>query len=411
MKNIFAVGLYILAGLSAFTSFGQKKVTILGSSTAAGTGASPDSGWVSRLATSFKKNLTDGIDTVVNNRAVGGYVTYKSLPTGHPIPADRPAPDPNANVSYVLAEMPRADIVIINYPTNDIAFNYNPKEMMDNLRVMFEQLNANGIRTFISTTQPRNFDSESQRLILKQLVDSIQINFGNYAINFWDDLVSNDGLNRIRAEVSAGDGVHINNLGHRLLFERVQAKNIFGLINNAPLPVILKNWQASMENNVVKLKWNTAHEEASTLFEIQRSANGISFNTLSQLRGVGHDAEYSWADASPLNGKSFYRLKITEMSKVSYSRVLPIINDKSRLVTSFYADGSQIRLQLNSNINYSVELSIINFSGATIKRQTVNANSNQNITVPISELASGNYFLRITTPNGTTIVERFTKMK
>ena len=215
----------------------------------------------------------------------------------------------------------------------------------------------------------------------------------------------------IRAEVSAGDGVHVNNLGHRLLYERVQAKNIFGLINNAPLPVILKNWQASMENNVVKLKWNTAHEEASTLFEIQRSANGISFNTLSQLRGVGHDAEYSWADASPLNGKSFYRLKITEMSKVSYSRVLPIINDKSRLVTSFYADGSQIRLQLNSNINYSVELSIINFSGATIKRQTVNANSNQNITVPISELASGNYFLRITTPNGTTIVERFTKMK
>ena len=233
MKNIFVIGFCVLAVLSSLQTFGQKKVTVLGSSTAAGTGASPGFGWVDRLRASFNKNSTDGIDTVVNNRAVGGYVTYKSLPTNHPIPADRPAPDPNANVTYVLNESQRPDVVIINYPTNDIALNYNPKEMMDNLRVMFQQLNANGIRTFISTTQPRDFDSEAQRLILKQLVDSIQINFGNYAINFWDDLVSNDGLNKIRPEVSANDGVHVNDLGHQLLFERVQAKNIF---NATPPP-------------------------------------------------------------------------------------------------------------------------------------------------------------------------------
>src|SRR4029079_19648658 len=87
-------------------------------------------------------------------------------------------------------------------------------------------LTDNGIRTFITTTQPREL-SDEQRTILKQLVDSVQSPFCVYSINFCDDLVSHDGLNHIRNEVSAGDGTHVNNLGHQLLFQRVQAKNIF----------------------------------------------------------------------------------------------------------------------------------------------------------------------------------------
>jgi len=411
MKNIVSISVYLFLLTIGLTSFAQnKKIVVLGSSTAFGTGATPtDSGWVGKLRAYFNRNTTDGNDTTVDNRAVGGYDTYKSLPDGYPTPLDRPAPDPNANITYVLTAAQKADVVIINYPTNDIAYGYSPKEMMDNLRLMFKTLSDdNGIRTYITTSQPRDLSNE-QRIVLRNLVDSIQINFKDYAINFWDDIVTTDGSYTIRSEVSYGDGTHVNNLGHQLLFERVLAKNIFAA--DSPLPVTLKNWKVSVESTVVKLNWNTAFEDPGTSFEIQRSANGTTFQTVARINGTGHDANYSWTDVSPLPGKSFYRLKIIEVAKLSYSLIIPIINDKRQLISSFYVDGSQIHLQFNGDRSQVVFLSIIGYSGAVIKQQTVDTHSNPRVTIPISDLSSGNYILQIRTSNGVKAVERFTKMK
>ena len=411
MKSIITVSLCLFIELCIPVCFAQKKIAILGSSTAAGTGAFPsDSSWVNRLQANFRKNTTDGIDTSIDNRAVGGYVTYKSLPTGYPTPSDRPLPDPSANVTYVLNSSPRPDVVIINYPTNDIVNGYAPKEMMDNLRLMFQQFNANGITCYITTSQPRNTATDAQRTMLRQLVDSIKLNFGNYAVNFWDDIVTSDGLNMIRPEVDAGDGTHVNNLGHRLLFQRVAAKNIFSV--GAPLPIILKNWEVKLQNNSVLLSWNTADEESNTLFEIQRSDNGVNFQSIYQRSGTGRNASYSWTDISPVNGKSFYRLKITGLSKIIYSRIIPIVNDKKQLLTSFYSDGSQLHLQLQANSRQTATLTIINYSGTVVKKQSLDLKGvNTSLSVPISELASGNYFIRIKTLDGQNTVERFSIIK
>jgi len=203
----------------------------------------------------------------------------------------------------------------------------------------------------------------------------------------------------------------VNNLGHQLLFERVQAKNIFGFTGNSPLPVTLKNWQLTVENSGVKLNWNTATEDPGTLFEIQRSSNGTNFQTLAIIKGTGGDANYSWTDMSPLSGKSFYRLKILEASKQIYSRIIPIVNDQRQLLSSFYVDGSQIHLQFNKNSSQSASLSIISYSGAIVKKRTVSTGTNSVITLPVSDLPSGNYFLKIITSDGLTSVERFTILK
>jgi len=415
LKNILAIGICLLIVLS---SFAQKKIVILGSSTAAGNGASVDSSWAARLQASFRKNASDGIDTIIDNRAYPGYLTYKGMPSDYVMPANRTnpdwAPDPLRNVTWVLSQNPKPDIVILSYVSNDANLypDYTEKETMDNLRFMFQSYNSAGIRCFITSTQPRNDMSAAQRTMLRELRDSIINNFGIYSIVFWDDLVTGDGLNMLKPEVNSGDGIHPNNLGHRLLFQRVQAKNIFSVVSGAPLPLTLKNWQARLENNSVKINWSTAYEESNTFFEIQRSSNGRDFQTLYQKTAAGQGSDYSWTDASPLNGKNFYRLKINEAFNTSYSRVIPIINDKTKLITSFYTDASQIHLQLNSTSNQSAILTITGFSGATIKKQNLNlTGSNTSITVPISELASGEYFVRVTTSDGFTAVERFMRMK
>src|SRR5215217_6123814 len=121
----------------------QKKIVILGSSTAYGSGASPfpDSSWAGRLGFEFNKNTGDGKDTTIVNLAWPGYVTYKCMPS-----------------SYVPPLSLSPNIVIISLPSNDVFLpsDYDKKETMDNLRLMFQLVNAAGIPCYISTSQPRN---------------------------------------------------------------------------------------------------------------------------------------------------------------------------------------------------------------------------------------------------------------
>src|SRR5829696_5160215 len=234
--NKTLLALTVLLLLCAYNLSAQKKVVILGSSTAAGTGASSyDSSWAGKLQLSFRKNITAGDpDTIVINLAVGGYVTYYAMPIGYVPPAGRPAPDGEHNVTKALSFSP--DIVLINFPTNDIGSGYSKNEFLNNLRFLSQQITSVGVKAYVATTQPRSQFDFSMRQALRECVDSVNNSFGANAINFWDDLATNDGQFNLRPEVNSGDGVHANNLGHRLLFERIREKNIFGSTTTPPPP-------------------------------------------------------------------------------------------------------------------------------------------------------------------------------
>ena len=194
-------------------------IVVLGSSTAAGTGpSSPDSAWVNR----YRKYIHDLDSTAyVINLAVGGYTTYDIMPTGYIPPQGRPSPKPNNNITYALTYKPSA--IIINLPSNDVAQNFSIQEQLDN----YDFILAEAVDTpvWITTTQPRNFSTQSQRDQLMIMRDSTYTRFGDYAIDFWTDLANADGT--INAAYNSGDGVHINNAGHRIFYQRVVAAGIW----------------------------------------------------------------------------------------------------------------------------------------------------------------------------------------
>lgn len=414
MRNRIAIMLLLLIDLAGTAALCQKKIAVLGSSTAAGNGASVfDSSWVGRLQKSFRKNTSDGMDTIVDDRAVAGYVTYQSLPTSYPVPANRPLPDPYHNVTYVLNDVPRADIVIINYPTNDIVNGYDPKEEMDNLRIMYQQLTSHGITCYIATSQPRNGSTnDSTRAILRQLVDSINNNFGYFAINFWTDLVTNDGTNMLRSDLTP-DGIHPNDTGHRFLFQRVQAKGLF--VSFAPLPVVIDHFSAGYQNNAVLIKWSVSQQDPAASYEIQRSPDGIVFTTIFKTTSNGNSqkADYQWTDPTPLQAKNFYRLKINGQAGTTYSRVVTvngIINGIT--IQQLYQNGSMLHVVISSNRALQAELMIINFSGAVVEKRSVNlTSSTTDVQLPVSNLAAGNYFLKLNAKDRISLVQQFRRFK
>jgi lysophospholipase L1-like esterase len=164
-KNL---SLLILAILSFTFVNAQKKIAVLGSSTAAGGGASQDSAWIARLQAHYRKNTSDGVDTTIENLAVFGFVTYQVMPNNFvtPVNPDRTLWPVNVekNVTKALSFQP--DIIIINLPSNDVEIepNYNMKETMDNFRALYQHINAAGVRCYITTTQPRNNYNDAQAI-------------------------------------------------------------------------------------------------------------------------------------------------------------------------------------------------------------------------------------------------------
>ena len=191
-------------------------IVILGSSTASGAGASPsDSSWVNRYR-SYLQSFHP--DYQVTNRAQGGFTTYRIMPTGFIPPAGRPLADTSKNITYAIGLNP--DAIIINLPSNDVSSGYSVAEQLANLDTVYTQAQQAGIPIWICTTQPKNYNG-NQNNIQKQLDvrDSIFQKYGSFSIDFWTELA--DSTNQLSATYDSGDGTHLNNSGHNLLFTRV----------------------------------------------------------------------------------------------------------------------------------------------------------------------------------------------
>lgn len=103
---------------------------------------------------------------------------------------------------------------------------------------------------------------------------------------------------------------------------------------NAPLPVELLTFTASVEENRILLRWQTATEVNNYGFKIERNANLRSLSNLEGFENIGFveghgnsnsPKEYSFVDKTFLSGKYFYRLKqIDNDGKYEYSETIEV---------------------------------------------------------------------------------------
>ncbi|NNC85704.1 MAG: T9SS type A sorting domain-containing protein [Bacteroidia bacterium] len=194
-------------------------IVVLGSSTAAGAGpSSSDSTWVNRY-----RNFLQSINAnnQVTNLAIGGTNTYQIMPSWFVPPVGRPSPNPTNNLTQAIAL--GADAVIINMPSNDAAGGIGTNEQMFNFHTMVSSADSVNIPVWICTTQPRVFNPGNIQIQI-EVRDSILSAFGNMAIDFWTGLADTSGLPL--SIYDSGDGVHLNDAGHNIFFNRVKDKII-----------------------------------------------------------------------------------------------------------------------------------------------------------------------------------------
>jgi pimeloyl-ACP methyl ester carboxylesterase len=178
-------------------------------------------------------------------------------------------------------------------------------------------------------------------------------------------------------------------------------------VSSVALPVQWQYFNASVEGySKVVLQWATASEISSEKFEVQRSSNGIAYETIAAIAAAGNtstEKRYSFSDLSPLRGDSYYRLRqIDRSGDHSFSKVVKVLITETSEI-SIAPNPAKDFIELRSNRSPIFAVQLLEMSGRILQQQSFNQSVANTIRFNVSAISRGMYLFRIVAANGATI--------
>jgi hypothetical protein len=175
----------------------------------------------------------------------------------------------------------------------------------------------------------------------------------------------------------------------------------FILDNAISLPVNFTSFTVvPVKGDQALLQWQTAQEQNSRDFTIERSADGSGFSPIGSVAAAGNSSSarnYDFTDASPLKGANYYRLKETDLDNKSMYSIIRTINfgDNSNKGLIWFKTGDRsVQVQLKQGNN---ELYIVtDIAGRTIRKGQLSSGK-LDLTTP----TTGLYAVKVFMPSGT----------
>jgi len=177
------------------------------------------------------------------------------------------------------------------------------------------------------------------------------------------------------------------------------------------LPIELLEFNAEVTENAVLTSWITATELNNDYFVVERTTDGITFDSPCMIDGSGNSTQpisYSFIDTDPPEGTSFYRLKQVDFNgSYSYSHFCSVIfsrENKTSVYPNPSADGVFTFFQGEQIIN---EVAVFSGDLKLIKKVTITPG--EKAIISIADQPDGNYFL-IYSENGIRQVDKVQKI-
>jgi ELWxxDGT repeat protein len=186
-------------------------------------------------------------------------------------------------------------------------------------------------------------------------------------------------------------------------------RDLYILDESVILPVSLLSFNAVQDKNAVDVKWVTISETNTKDYIVQRSYNGMQFQSIGTVPAAGNSTKqlnYLFKDADALQsgaGKIYYRLQIRDNDgKTSYSKiaVLNILSNGNILALYPNPVKEQLYVVTNTAVN-AATVRITNASGKLVLvQQFENIQAGDKNKVNVAALAKGVYYLEFITING-----------
>ncbi len=182
------------------------------------------------------------------------------------------------------------------------------------------------------------------------------------------------------------------------------------------VPLELTRFTGQQQDEVIKLNWTTANEINVSHFDVERSADGTSFEKIGTVSASNQSSptDYSLIDASPIKGMNYYRLKqIDKDGQYKYSAIVPVLFNYS-IVKDIRISPNPVINQLNISLtlaqNTQLTSKIYTSEGRGVKVMTHAVTAGRNtISTDISGLAAGSYILVLISNNERVAETKFIK--
>lgn len=180
-------------------------------------------------------------------------------------------------------------------------------------------------------------------------------------------------------------------------------QDVLNVVTNlAPLPVRFLSFEANKTGDDVQLIWKVSDEENVNGYYVERSANGINWETIGfeAFQSVSSAINtYGLKDQSPLKGINYYRIRQQDIDgRVNYSVTRTIRMDINSMQVHLYPVPARNVLNVNiqSTINAPAMIKITDILGRTIRHSGIQLRTGgQTEEIPVSNMRSGMYLIEI----------------
>jgi hypothetical protein len=150
--------------------------------------------------------------------------------------------------------------------------------------------------------------------------------------------------------------------------------------------------------NTALLTWLTYTEINNSHFEIERSKNGVHFETIGKVEGQGNSTEtnhYRFEDQNPDTGMKYYRIRQVDLDgTTAHSRIVNLYFEDHTKELVVYPNPASDMLNLNAgSLRSDVVISIFNQAGQMVRMEK--QKSSELIRLDIKTLGQGMYHVRL----------------
>ena len=166
----------------------------------------------------------------------------------------------------------------------------------------------------------------------------------------------------------------------------------FSYVGSVPLPLELTAFNAVKQGQQTKLYWQTANEQHTAYFEVERSADSKAFSAIGRVTAAGTGAhDYTITDAAPLPGNNLYRLKMTDADgSATYSNVVSVFFNAIGNSAVLYPNPAKDELYLSAAQEQTI--TIYNELGQAMLTKKI---ARDHTVLNIAALRNGTYYLNL----------------
>jgi len=183
---------------------------------------------------------------------------------------------------------------------------------------------------------------------------------------------------------------------------RMYARPDIKFCTASALPIELIHFNPFYQDDKVKINWSTATEYNNDYFTIEKSIDGIKYDTIGVIDGVGNSTtltNYYFEDRTITNEIQYYRLRQTDVDgKFTLTdwvsvNINTLINDMSVHPNPFNHD---INITLNSNYDTEQKINIIDPLGRLVFSEIRHFDYGvNNVNIHLDEISEGIYLIDV----------------